>query len=120
MRFIKTKNFILDLSVYSIVKETDEQFKLYYEPKGNASYWTRVNKSDIVKQSNCLEDLFHRFVVYGNSHYKIYTRQQFFKFSREEILDKLNRGYLIYGANWRSKGLIYDAQLNKEGEWKLL
>ena len=77
----------------------------------------------IIKQSDAIEELCDEFVLCCNG----FVRPNLLNNSRFKdaayLVKKHNeqaKSYIIYGAIWADKGLIYVAKMNDEGELELL
>ena len=66
-----------------------------------------------VRQSDNIEDLFDELIVIG-----VYGDKYIKNYSDNKNLTYKGRG--TKGAIWTTKGLIYVAERNSEGEWELL
>lgn len=93
-----------------------------------------INKKDIVKQANTIEELCDRYVVIQNlnNNKNVYTLKKFIErvkrnqthcYEHDSYQDRLK--YLleynkVYGAIWTDKGLIYVAKINEKEEVELL
>lgn len=85
---------------------------------GGITYW---NQDQILRQSECLDELFNRIVIVtGKNNYQIKTKYQFGKLNWSTLLKDIRTGHRkIYGAVWSKFGLRYISTLNKEGEWEI-
>lgn len=83
------------------------------------------------KQANTIEELVDEFVIdFGKTNYPTtnrYKRYADFENLKKEIEDReknfyryLNIDFIVYGAIWTNKGLIYVAKMNEKGELELL
>ena len=74
-----------------------------------------VLSCNIIKQADTKEELCDEFVVVGKEHLIWHT------LTFDQIkLAFANENYEIYGAIWTSKGLIYVAKMNENGELELV
>ena len=89
----------------------DEKQKLFI----NNELKIAANEKQVIKQSENLEELCDGFVVVGNEHIVFQTAT----FDQVKLFFE-NKNYEIYGAIWTSKGLIYVARMNEEGELELI
>lgn len=107
MKYIRTKGGIFDITG-KIIKDT------YYGLKQNEVYI-----GCDYRQANTIEELCDEFVVVANE-----FPFHFINPLCGEVFNRFDRMGAkitgIYGAIWTDKGLIYAAELNKEGEWKLI
>ena len=86
------------------------------------AYWAG-NKDEILAQSENLEELCDQ-IVYNGYLYQVTLLnncliEDSFEELREPITDEMIKEG-IYGAIWTSKGLIYVAKMNDEGELELI
>ena len=121
--YIRTKDGrIIDLTFYKELGEVNSGIK--FERITNKSILF-VQKNNILKQANTIEELCDEFVVID-------------KEKDKHIFDTIHNGYLVkgqygidakyytdrkykvYGAIWTDKGLIYVAKMNNKGELELL
>ena len=86
-----------------------------YDNKGGRSC-DFIDEKDILNQSENLEELCDKFVYCQNGFYEMYSKLDFAHYDKEYI----KNGGTIKGAIWTSRGLIYVAKLNREGELELL
>lgn len=81
-------------------------------------------KKTIIKQADTMDELINRYVIvskHRNYSYKIYSKCQFGKLSRNYLLNKIKEGNTkVFGAIWTNRGLIYRAIMNEEGQLKLI
>lgn len=74
-------------------------------------------KSDIISQANTIEELCDEFIYdYGKDKDRFKNDSLALKILRANNNEKVN----IYGAIWTSKGLIYVAKMNKNGDLELI
>ena len=104
------------------VKLTDNYIKVWKTIDGQRKceeFW-------IITRSDNLEDLIDEYVVdckHKDSikkHPFIYTLPKNIKAYYLDLSQEIQDATTIYGAIWTSKGLIYVAKMNKDGEWELI
>ena len=76
----------------------------------------------IITESGKIEELCDEFVYYSPKiQIKKYKYEYYHNLSeKEHDLKWLKEGKFIYGAIWTSKGLIYVAKMNEDGELELI
>ena len=76
-----------------------------------------IDKDNILNQADTIEELCDEFVLIDgeNEHY-IKQDNDIHHIRRKWAIGN----YIVYGAIWTDKGLIYVAKMNKEGELELL
>ncbi len=86
-----------------------------------------IEKEEIVKQSDNLAELCDEFVIKVDNEYlhaKYYpVDRTFYIYNTEEEIsleECLRFNYVVKGAIWTDKGLIYVAKMNEKGELELL
>ena len=109
--YIRTKD-----GVYKISKELNNGT---YLVKGK---W-HIEKDKIISQSENLEELCDNIVYNGYLYQNEIVNNELVEDSFEGLTlpideDMIKQG--IYGAIWTSKGLIYVAKMNDEGELELI
>ena len=115
MRYIRTKDGrIIDLKRYK--NETSPISKA-------RGFITLIDKlkicdleifeKDIIKQADTIEELCDEFVAMHKSWKATYVIQKI-------LFKQTNESFNVYGAIWTTKGLIYVAKMNEEGELELL
>lgn len=113
-----------DFHIYEIKSEEIIQGEKYYniEIRGGLNKL----KAEFGKQSENLEELCDEFILI--EHYAdredMYHHRDKKSFIEDYIgyehIDIVLRCYTIYGAIWTSKGLIYVAKMNENGELELI
>lgn len=117
MKYIRTKD-----SAYEVTKDTKgTKFIVVGKNKTLLDYGTFINSdSDIIKQSDNLEELCDCFVCEGKRHI-VWDKEQTIGITLEQIEFSYNVNYFkIYGAIWTDKGLIYVAKMTDKGGLELL
>ena len=75
-----------------------------------------VLSCNILNQSETIEELCDRFVVIDKETKEVMNIIAFLEYAKHWVSWKYN----IYGAIWTSKGLIYVAKMNENGELELI
>ena len=108
MKYIKTKDGIYEVDFVDI--------STYYHTTG----WNIVEKDEILAQANTLKELCDGFYLdLGGEFDDTYLRRKDrFEFLKELALEYMRRDMKVtlYGIIKTSKGLIYVAKLNENGE----
>ena len=115
MSYIRTKDGKIHMS-YSDYQSFDKLWvckKLY--TLGDFYY---VRRSRIVAQANTIEELCDCFVVIDKE--KVFPNQVYDKRHLYTLKTRENTRFIIYGAIWTNKGLIYVAKMNENGELRLI
>ena len=117
--YIRTKD-----GVFEVTKDTKgRKFIVVGKNKTLLDYETFIhNESDIIDQSENLDELCDEFVIeYHNGSKIISIHDNTDDFLREHKFE-IKSGYIknVYGAIWTDKGLIYVAKMNQKGELCLL
>jgi|LSQX01.2.fsa_nt_gb hypothetical protein len=84
-----------------------------------------------IKQADIIEELCDELIwIWNKKEYPYSTARQYVRYSfgdlKREMRDQLNYGkninldYIIFGAIWTDKGLIYVAKMNGKGELELI
>lgn len=115
MRYIRTKNEIIDLKSDAYTIEKNGDTTLFGYPY--------IKKEEIVVQANTIEKLCDEFVLIS----------PVFAYPNRLTKDRLNdlvwlkkhnsedcKNDTAYGAIWTDKGLIYVAKMNEKGDLELL
>ena len=110
--YIKTKD-----GIYKVESETYHK-KGYYIHRYEEDV---ILKDQVIKQSENLEELCDEFVGY----FECFNRSYYFiyKNSYDELksdVQTFSHNYSSYGAIWTSKGLIFVAKMNDEGDLELI
>lgn len=112
MKYIKTKDGIYEVDFVDI--------SIYY----HTTKWNIVEKDEILAQSDKIEELCDGFYLdLGEEFDDTYLRRKDrFEFLKELALEYMRRGMQVtlYGLIKTSKGLIYVAKLNENGELVLI
>lgn len=84
---------------------------------GIKTQYDTVRPQFIVKQADTIEELCDDFLLENKkTHWKGHM-----PYHKSTIYNEiLQRDYIIYGAIWTDKGLIYVAKMNDKGELELL
>lgn len=77
---------------------------------------THCAERDIIKQANTIEELCDEFVYSDN----VFKNVIYENYNALKILLKIRKNYIVFGAIWTDKGLIYVAKMNEKGELELL
>ena len=106
-KYIRTKDEIL--------KALDTDYmcgvKVYHTEKG------MITEKLVLKQSDNLAELCDEFVVeFEDKNHIVYSQ---FKWAMDKAMWS-GMPFIIYGAVWTSKGLIYVAKMNDEGKLVLI
>ena len=113
MSYIRTKNRIYQ--VESVLR--DNGFVKGY----NVGEMAFIRKDQVINQSENIEELCDEFVLYDNQlkTYGVFDKKVItFKWIQNH--STIYNGMTIYGAIWTSKGLIYVAKMDENGELKLI
>ena len=113
MKYIRTKDGIIDLTPYREDKEINGAIR--FISKLNSGYMF-IQKNDIIKQADTIEEL---------CDWKVYRPNGKIKYLVDELAS-LGQCFAItdyknwYGALDTDKGLIYVAKMNEKGKLELL
>ncbi|MBR3208822.1 MAG: hypothetical protein IKF82_00995 [Bacilli bacterium] len=100
----------------------------YYHTTG----WNIVEKEQIIAKSDTIEELCDEFVLFYMETknatpipWATYERRGVWEKEKEHIINEITnhpsyREPILYGAIWTSKGLIYVAKMNSEGNLELI
>lgn len=117
MKYIRTKNEIIDLSKLDNFDINDRGDITWYNDTEKCGHM--IEYEDIIKTADTIEELCDEFVIDG-----IYGHQVIhsYKEMKEVEFECIREGnYVeIYGAIWTDKGLIYVAKMNEKGDLELL
>ena len=125
MKYIRTEDGVYNVSCSEIVDMNtgtvlDKQYQWSkYTHHGDTAtvevkQWCR---KDIIAEADTIEELCNEFIIeYEDSHHIVYDE---FEWAKDKAL-RSNKKYIIYGAIWTDKGLIYVAKMNKKGELELI
>ena len=114
MKYIRTKD-----TVFEVVAEDTKVFTVRAKHNRNHLYNKSKIQTDILKQSDTIEELCDEFCLLGNDGTKLVYNISDWLDLKEKILS--NKAWIeIYGAIWTDKGLIYVAKMNEKGELELL
>ena len=117
MKYIRTKdNKIIDLSQFKnlpcLVNEYLD-FTIYD--------FNRYGRFEAISQADTIEELCDEFIIQVNVHnIVLHDLISALNYVKDYKNHELTKDYIIYGAIWTSKGLIYIAKMNENGELKLL
>ena len=128
-KYIRTKDGIFEVGEEEIYEQQDETCKL-------VGYWVYPNSKNekyrkynlrfipcekVVAQADTIEELCDELVYDDKAEGKPFILE---KEKDNWIINDYKKGKckddIIYGAIWTSKGLIYVAKMNDEGELELL
>lgn len=116
MKYIRTKDKIYDGSL--LLREYTGWY--FYESTKHYAF----NESEIIKQSDTIEELCDEFVGIRKSDKKSYlgkiTKSGIFFEELGGWVGRIDNYETFYGAIWTDKGLIYVAKMNDKGELELL
>ena len=104
MKYIRTKDGIIDLSKVAIGKDGWESIEEYIAFK-------QEDQKEQIKQADSIEELCDEFVR---------VREDIHDFLVSDDIPTQIEGWTIYGAIWTDRGLIYVAKMNEKGELELL
>ena len=137
MKYIRMKDgTIVDTSLYKKVVEREFNgevvtIDLNHWGQGNNKAIQMIKVKDITKQADIIEELCDEFIwIWNEKEYPYSKARQYVRYSfgdlKREMRDQLNYGqninldYIIFGAIWTDKGLIYVAKMNGKGELELI
>lgn len=118
------------MSKYIRTKDGVYEFQRYYEQ--NDYYWVKglsepVSEEEILNQSDTIEELCDEFVGYVGEEYvkenETYDMPNFQEYNLKDMLYHMSydkEDCVVYGAIWTSKGLIYVAKMDENGELELI
>lgn len=113
MRYIRTKNGIYDLYKGIWREFTGRKIKTPY-----CEEYEKQPK--LCKSADTIEELCDELVFDNVYHSRMTPSAMHTKENQEVIKSYLKQNIVCYGAIWTSKGLIYVAKMNDEGELELL
>ena len=105
--YIRTKN-----GIYKVESETCLK-KAYLIDRYEEDV---ILKEHVIKQADTIEELCDRFVVMDKETKEVMDIVYFLEYAKLWSSYKYN----IYGAIWTSKGLIFVAKMNDEGDLELI
>ena len=117
MKYIRTKNGEV------FIKHFDKSRNRYYwESQEHTTKLTHMSYKEFLKyfggldkKSDNLKELCDKYVyIRPNGFHESYDNLS------DDDLDYIREGWIIYGAVWTDKGLIYIAKVNNKGELELL
>lgn len=103
MKYIRTKDGIFEL-IWNVIEKNGKQFII-------EKYDGVIYEEEAIKQADTIEELCDEFI--SNYHQPLELKS-----AREKI--GLYKDFVVYGAVWTDKGLIYVAKMNDKGELELL
>lgn len=110
--YIRTKDGVYRLvDTYYMCVDGVETYM--YDNNGRG---VEIRGSQILKQSENLEELCDKFVVIDKETKEVMNIIAFLEYAKHWVSWKYN----IYGAIWTSKGLIYVAKMNENGVLELI
>lgn len=131
--YIRTKDgAIYDLKSKEIssIEQKDCWVNIFYYDREKGQYleWDdnggrsmdTIYKTEILNQSENLDELCDEFVMADNSNNKPYRPFIIYGKSLEELNERQSCNESLYGCIWTSKGLIYVAKMNDKGELELI
>jgi hypothetical protein len=119
MKYIRTKD-----GIYEVIDKTKYSYI--------SIYGKYIKKDDVIEDGDTIEELCDEFVmVWNKKQFPYSTSRQYLSFGGYGDLKRdmreeenfgfyLNQDYIIYGAIWTNKGLIYVAKMNNKGELELI
>lgn len=117
MKYIRTADGVFE------VKATPETNKMYENSVCYQIYDHNICEArdvlikDIIKEADTIKELCDEFVVeYEDGNHLAYSELEW---AKDKAL-RSNKKYIIYGAIWTSKGLIYVAKMNDKGVLELI
>ena len=113
--YIRTKD-----GVYEVKREEILCGVKFYDVEDD-EHLNRIREEQIIDQSENLDELCDEFVLYDNQlkTYGVFDKKVItFKWIQNH--STIYKGMTIYGAIWTSKGLIYVAKMNENGELVLI
>ena len=102
---------------------TKDGIWLNKNPNGKKEVYTaRYKPTDIIKESDRIEELCDEFVHIRKNEKPVHHRRSKWLNKDHNTLkwEVKNNFCVVYGAIWTNKGLIYVAKMNEEGELELL
>ena len=115
MKYIRTKNN----KIYKVY--ADRVAIVECEDSENKRAVICVDKKDILKEADTIEELCDEFVIHHHNGTPTTTKWSFEKiiinYYHKRCLNSIQK---LYGAIWTDKGLIYVAKMNDKGELELL
>ena len=128
MKYIRTKNGIIDMNKYNIVCGTENKYeRVKYVLKSkkhrkNGQDYTVLLKEAFIKEADTIEELCDEIVIdcKENLSKKPFIHILSPKYYMKRNIDYKDLTVNVYGAIWTNKGLIYVAKMNKEGELELI
>ena len=92
------------------------------EQRGIRCHFSATLNSEIINQSDTIEELCDEFVLYDDEtkFYGVLGKGFYHRIDKECKKTMHLADRYIYGAIWTPKGLIYVAKMNKKGELELL
>ena len=120
MKYIRTKDGIIESKRVKFLDNGQVELT-----DGKHSW--RLDCFPIIKQADTIEELCDEFVIKVDNEYlhaKYYhIDRTFYIYNTDEeigLVECLRFNYIVYGAIWTDKGLIYVAKMNDKGELELL
>ena len=122
MKYIRTEEGIFEvkdnmkISFEKLFEDISEEVGSMY----GTEEWVCYGK--VLQQADTIEELCDEFVYYNpKTQIEKYRYEYYHNLSEKEYnLKELKKGVIIYGAIWTSKGLIYVAKMNDDGDLLLL
>lgn len=88
--------------------------KIVKHPHPNAEVFTF--RYEILKTADTIAELCDEFVYSDN----VFKNVIYENYNALKILLKIRKNYIVFGAIWTDKGLIYVAKMNEKGDLELL
>jgi len=116
MNYIRTKNELVEFNIIRKIMPD------VYEVKDIKDRY--LHKEEILKQADTIEELCDCCILVGNNNH-IPCNKLPYKYYQELARYYELEDFVVYGAIWTSKGLIYKAKMkgilpNGEIDWELL
>ena len=128
--YIRTKDGVYEVSEYepseytTLISNPVKAFDVKVTTRtSNGSSIRIVYGSEVISQSESIEELCDEFVVFDKEqpNGKLLYYKGFENLKKEFIdFEKDKEKVVVYGAIWTDKGLIYVAKMNDKGELELI
>lgn len=123
MKFIRTENGIYEREKVEIVLNKGSVNKPNIPPIEKIRFWidsSNYYEETIIAEADTIEELCDCFVVVGKKHI-VWDKDQLKGLTFGQVKFAFaNEDFEIYGAIWTSKGLIYVAKMNENGDLVLI
>ena len=111
-RYVRTED-----GIFEVVKEEVLCGVRFYDIE-TKEHLNRIRGESIIAYAD-IEELCDEFVLVEKMREATYYHRSH-NFNDFKSIAMLNERYTLYGAVWTSKGLIYVAKMNKDGELELI